>query len=114
MAPKKKQKQSEGGVDVMATHGAQLCESTHRVAMEKMWHHLYTRPALASHIHVMIVYNSFDVPDEKQEKWLTSNNKMHLAPRGILDGIHKRDMPPLQAYFERNNVSTDKVTLLPY
>ena len=69
--------------------------------MESIWNTLFKSPELACQIHIMISNKSFDKQHEaKEDRWPTSNNKMHLAPRDIFDQVLAETCPALSAYFK--------------
>ena len=105
----KRHRTEHTSVEAMSEHGAQLCSSTHAVVMESIWQHLYKNPELACQIHVMISNRSFEKIVAKEEKWLTSNNKMQLAPREIFDKVLSAKHPTAAAYFQGKKAKKDKV-----
>ena len=106
----KRPRSEQTSAQALAGQGAQLCSTTHHVVMESIWNTLFKSPELACQIHIMISNKSFDKQHEaKEDRWLTSNNKMHLAPRDIFDQVLAEKCPALSAYFKSKRSKKDKV-----
>jgi hypothetical protein len=106
---RKRQRSDQTSAQALAGQGAQLCNATHNVVMESIWNTLFKNPELACQIHVMISNKSFEKPEVKEDRWLTSNNKMHLAPRDIFDQVLAMKSPALSDYFKGEKAKKDKV-----
>jgi hypothetical protein len=109
VATKKRQRSDQTSAQALAGQGAQLCSTTHHVVMESIWNTLHKNPELACQIHVMISNKSFEKEELKEDRWLTSNNKMHLAPRDIFDQILADKLPALSDYYKTKKAKKDKV-----